>query len=465
MTDVKLRGPKGFEVLAQDVYDSSPDTSDLGLNTKTVDTTTDDRALHYTTDGTMPSFFVSTGLQGNTIFNTAAFNQGTSGSLMTFQNAYNSVTITEANSGSNFFKVSEDITATLTANDTFTVANAATDPNNGTYAVGTSALDVGDTKLTINSISDATIDGNVSYNGFTVAITDVSVGSNYIKVSGDVTSDIAPNDIIVITGSTGNDGTYTVSSDSFASGETTFNIRSVTGSTLEGDINYRAKVSHGLIVLNEGEATATGPLAVVNSVNAIAVNVGFIQNDVGGTLSGPLFHILNSETGGNADQPCLKLSQSGDAAAVRLDAQTRPTSPSGGDVWIEGATGYFQYYDGAGIESLDTKSREVEFIIASNYALDEDDNAKLFTNETDTDGSSFDLPTAVAGLTYSFYVQTAQTVTINVNTGDTIRNGASVSTTGTGDISSSTVGDCITLTAINATQWVTTSVVGTWTTS
>jgi hypothetical protein len=90
------------------------------------------------------------------------------------------------------------------------------------------------------------------------------------------------------------------------------------------------------------------------------------------------------------------------------------------------------------------------------------DSGTAFTNEGDADGSSVTLPSAAAGLQFTFYVQAAQTLTVTANTDDTIRIASSV-TAAAGSITSSVVGSSVTLTAINATEWVATASVGSWT--
>jgi hypothetical protein len=86
----------------------------------------------------------------------------------------------------------------------------------------------------------------------------------------------------------------------------------------------------------------------------------------------------------------------------------------------------------------------------------------VYTNEGDTDGATVTLPAAAAGLQFSVVVQAAQTLTVTAGTGDTIRVAASV-TAAAGSITCATVGSAITLVAINATEWVALSTVGTWT--
>jgi len=89
------------------------------------------------------------------------------------------------------------------------------------------------------------------------------------------------------------------------------------------------------------------------------------------------------------------------------------------------------------------------------------DTGTVYTNEGDADGAAVTLPTAVAGLVFTAYVQTAQILTITANTGDTIRIASSV-TAAAGSITSSTVGSSVVLQAINATEWIALSSVGSW---
>lgn len=89
------------------------------------------------------------------------------------------------------------------------------------------------------------------------------------------------------------------------------------------------------------------------------------------------------------------------------------------------------------------------------------ESAKVFTNEGDADGATVTLPAAAAGLTFTLYVQAAQTLTVTAGTGDTIRIAGNV-TAAAGSITSSTVGSAVVLVAINATEWVATSAVGSW---
>lgn len=87
----------------------------------------------------------------------------------------------------------------------------------------------------------------------------------------------------------------------------------------------------------------------------------------------------------------------------------------------------------------------------------------VWTNEGTTVKSYFTLPTAIAGNRGTFVVQDTDGLRITANTGDDIRIGATTSTTA-GYCESTTVGDSVTLVAINATNWFAVSLIGSgWT--
>lgn len=98
---------------------------------------------------------------------------------------------------------------------------------------------------------------------------------------------------------------------------------------------------------------------------------------------------------------------------------------------------------------------------AANYTLAVTDSNSVFTNEGTTTKNNFSLPTAAANLVYTFVVQDTDGLTVTANTGDTIQDNATVSASA-GTIDSTDVGATVTLIAINATQWVVTSMTGTW---
>jgi hypothetical protein len=76
------------------------------------------------------------------------------------------------------------------------------------------------------------------------------------------------------------------------------------------------------------------------------------------------------------------------------------------------------------------------------------------------------LPAAAAGLEFDFYVDAAQTLTIDAAAGDTIQVGTGAAGSSGGTLSADAVGESISLVAINDSEWVTkpgTAAVGTWT--
>lgn len=83
------------------------------------------------------------------------------------------------------------------------------------------------------------------------------------------------------------------------------------------------------------------------------------------------------------------------------------------------------------------------------------------TNEGATTQAYVTLPTAVAGLHFRFVLQDADGIRVTAATGDTIRVLSLTSATA-GYAQSTTIGSVLTLEAINATEWVAVSAVGTW---
>jgi hypothetical protein len=122
----------------------------------------------------------------------------------------------------------------------------------------------------------------------------------------------------------------------------------------------------------------------------------------------------------------------------------------------DNGTQVFSINDGGGVNLY----REVTAVTTT--ATPDGTNSNIvYTNEGDADGATVTLPTAVKGLTFTFYVQTAQTLTVTANTGDTIRVSSNV-TAAAGSITSNVVGSSLTLVAINSVEWVAVSALGTW---
>jgi hypothetical protein len=94
------------------------------------------------------------------------------------------------------------------------------------------------------------------------------------------------------------------------------------------------------------------------------------------------------------------------------------------------------------------------------------DSGKVYTNEGASAQIVFNLPTAVAGLNFTFIVQDTSDYGIQVvaASGDTIRVATSV-TPAAGNIAATDDGCTVQLVAINDTEWVAVYYVGTWTVS
>jgi len=98
----------------------------------------------------------------------------------------------------------------------------------------------------------------------------------------------------------------------------------------------------------------------------------------------------------------------------------------------------------------------------ADYTVVINDSNRFFTNTGASGTVNFTLPTASAGLTYTFYIDASQTLTITAGASTTIRSGSSV-TASAGNITSNTVGNLVRLVAISSTQWVAESITGSWT--
>ncbi len=121
----------------------------------------------------------------------------------------------------------------------------------------------------------------------------------------------------------------------------------------------------------------------------------------------------------------------------------------------DGTTGYGKLLCGTLVEANTA-------VAASPNVLTAVETRTLLTNEGTTARNYHTLPTAVAGLDFEFVVQDTDGIRVVADTGDTIRDVGTVSTTA-GFIQSSTVGSVIRLKAINATEWFVVYKQGTWT--
>ena len=96
---------------------------------------------------------------------------------------------------------------------------------------------------------------------------------------------------------------------------------------------------------------------------------------------------------------------------------------------------------------------DVEAVASTPHTVVALESRRVFTNEGGTAEIVHNLPSAAGGGTYSYIIQDADGIRVNAAAGDTLRIGATVSAAA-GRIQSTTIGDTVTLVAINATEWV-----------
>lgn len=122
-----------------------------------------------------------------------------------------------------------------------------------------------------------------------------------------------------------------------------------------------------------------------------------------------------------------------------------------------------------GTESRFTTPLVYQRLVEANTAVSGAPNAlattesnKVLTNEAATAANYHTLPAAAAGLTFTFIVADGDGMRIVAGSGDSIRLGNKV-TAAAGYVESTTIGDTVTIMAINGDEWVMVSGHGTWT--
>lgn len=121
-------------------------------------------------------------------------------------------------------------------------------------------------------------------------------------------------------------------------------------------------------------------------------------------------------------------------------------------------------YDGATWREVSRMLATVTLVTAltGNTAIAAASSREAFTNEGAVALRTHTLPAAVAGLGYTFIIQDSDGMAIQAAAGDTIRFAAEVSSAA-GTATATIVGSVITILCINATEWIVTSAVGSWT--
>ncbi len=100
--------------------------------------------------------------------------------------------------------------------------------------------------------------------------------------------------------------------------------------------------------------------------------------------------------------------------------------------------------------------------VGAPYGAAATESGSVYTNEGATAKVYIQLPTAVKGLRYSGIVQDTDGLRLVANTGDTIRINTAVSASA-GFCEATAIGASVDLIAINATEWIALSSLGTWT--
>lgn len=136
-------------------------------------------------------------------------------------------------------------------------------------------------------------------------------------------------------------------------------------------------------------------------------------------------------------------------------------TPNAGLKWD--STGVVRVSDGSTGMGAMTMKRVVE-VKTTNFTQVATDSFKVRSNEGATALQVNTLPAAAAGLTYTYVVQDADGIEVLAVGDDTIRIAGSV-TGAAGNIQATTIGNTVTLCAINSTEWVALSHEGSWTVS
>jgi hypothetical protein len=136
-----------------------------------------------------------------------------------------------------------------------------------------------------------------------------------------------------------------------------------------------------------------------------------------------------------------------------------PTSVTGASALVyDTAASRLFVYNGAWVNVAQTP------VVAktADYTIQASESPALFTNEGAGAQVILTLPTASAGLTVEVFVQAAQNLRVKATGSETVRIAGTVSGAA-GYAEATTVGNALILKAINTTEWVAISSVGTWT--
>lgn len=203
-------------------------------------------------------------------------------------------------------------------------------------------------------------------------------------------------------------------------------------------------------------STAVVTLDTTNARLGINKTPGAFDLDVNGAINtgGSATFGGNVTVGGNGMVVAATAIQAPSTGLIYWQLQTIMSSPANGSILFQNQ---------AQSQPAGILGGRVVTAKTTNYSIAAaTDSNTLFTNTGAAGEVDFTLPTAVAGQTYTFYVDVAQTLKVIAGASTTIRVAGSVSASA-GNITNSTIGGCVRLTAISSTKWIAEYVTGTWT--
>jgi len=297
-----------------------------------------------------------------------------------------------------------------------------------------------------------------------VTVTSTSPGVVYLQdVSGALTLQMGTNDNILLTNVvTGNFSVFT------------------NGQAIVTRSNNAATTTPGIILSNNVAAGSGAPKGspqialrgygygtTASSNTLVEFTVGAVPTSAT-TAGGNL--IISNSVGGAASVDVFRLSQAGAlTAGGTINSGGSFVTVAGGRLLFGNRGSFGSIADGTLIcyDSAAAKIGTLQWAVTNttktvNYSLVALDVGGYYNNVGAGAAATNTLPTAVAGMQYSFYVDAAQILCIQAVGSDTIRSAGTVSAAA-GNIFSSTIGSALHLFSPKANVWVIDHIVGTWT--
>lgn len=264
-----------------------------------------------------------------------------------------------------------------------------------------------------------------------------------------------------VSGLTSADGGTAIADNVLIRGDGTDGIQgSAVAMSDSGDITMAAGglitsahgAQHGVIKFQAG---LNAPLAIVSSTTPANCFQFTASNFVArSTVGGNALAAVDS--GGVDLDTTGTVDWSGTAGSAQASKDVGIARAAAGDLRVtNGSSSIGDLYHGVPVEANTAVAASPNILVAN-------ESGAALTNEGATAANYHTLPTAAAGYRYTFVVQDADGMRVVANTDDTIRVIDKV-TAAAGYIESTTIGSVVTLLAINATEWVATSIHGVWT--